>query len=97
MYSSAHKSPEGNVAFHAAIREGKDVKEAMREFYKVSNKEKVIGIRPDGVTLTSGRKISWFILQLKLKHKEVDLSKEDFDRLLKTTEEKGWKVDLQWA
>ena len=96
-YYRAHKSPEGNVAFHAAIRAGKDVKEAMREFYKVSNKEKVIGIRPDGVTLTSGRKISWFILQLKLKHKEVDLSKEDFDRLLKTAEEKGWKVDLQWA
>ena len=50
------KSPGGNQAYHEAKANGKTTSEAMKAFWQVVNKPKIVGIRKDGLTLMSGDK-----------------------------------------
>ena len=78
------KSPDGNMAYQAARKAGKDQKEAMKAFWSMVNRPKVIGIRKDGLTIQSGdkkRQIDWHIAILKVKGNELDLSQEERSRL----------------
>lgn len=93
-------SPEGNEAFHKARREGKNNKDAMREFWKVVNSPRkvlprVMTIRKTGLVLDTGREISFGIAVLKVQHNELDLPERERGRLREILSQKAWGLELQ--
>lgn len=95
-------SPEGNVAFHKARREGKKHKDAMREFWRVVNSPnkvlpRIATIRSTSLVLDTGREISFGIAVLKVQHNELDLPESERVRLKDILKQKAWGAELQHA
>ena len=93
------KSPDGNKAYHAAKAAGKDQKEAMRAFWQMVNRPRVIGINPDksGLTLQYAdkqRKINWYVAVLKVKGNELNITPEERKRLKAKLLGLGWGGQL---
>ena len=90
-------SPEGNLAYHAARKAKKDAKEAMKAFWQVVNRPKIVAVRKDGLTIQSGdkqRQIDWHIARLKVQNKELVLSEEDKNRLVSILVSQHWGNEL---
>ena len=73
------KSIAGNDAFELAFNNGASMKDAMKAFFEVAKTDRaptirqdvVVKLHPEGVTLSSGRKIAWNIAILKQKGREL--------------------------
>jgi len=93
-------SPAGNRAYHQARLEGKDMKEAMRAFWRVVHqpervRPRITAVRDTGLILDSGRSISFGIAVLKVQHDELELSREDRVRLRDLLSSRNWGYALQ--
>lgn len=93
-------SPAGNRAYHQASLEGKDMKEAMRAFWRVVHqpervRPRITAVRDTGLVLDSGRVISFGIAVLKVQHDELELSREDRVRLRDLLSSRNWGYALQ--
>jgi hypothetical protein len=92
-------SHDGNLAYRFAIEHGKDNKEAMKAFWSLVNKTKnssqivrkdgVAKIMPDGLILTSGRKVTWSIAALKAKNNELEFKEGEKDRIIAALNKAG--------
>jgi hypothetical protein len=92
-------SHDGNLAYRYAIDHGKDNKEAMKAFWSLVNKTKnssqivrkdgVAKIMPDGLILTSGRKVTWSIAALKAKNNELEFKEGEKDRIINALNKAG--------
>jgi hypothetical protein len=98
------KSPEGSLAYQAAIKAGAQPKDAMRAFWAVVNKAerrekegRIVSINSAGLTLSSGRKVDWHIAKLKYKANELALSADDLVRLKGILVKNGWGRELVQA
>jgi hypothetical protein len=93
------RSPEGNAAFHKAVKEGKDRKACMAAFWSVINKgqrqkDVIVKLDQKGLTLKSGRHVDWHIATLKVKNDELELSDEDRNRLSLILTAQNWGREL---
>lgn len=83
-------SPEGETAYNAELKVTSNRAKAMKIFWSVCPKEvprpldKITGILPNGVTLRSGRTISWTVACMKVRGNELDLPKPTKIRLADT-------------
>jgi hypothetical protein len=92
------KSPEGNLAYHKALKSGAQPKEAMKAFWAIINKAerkikegRIVGIKSTGLTLSNSRFVDWHIATLKLKNDELLLTVDDLVKL------KGILVEHKWG
>jgi len=91
-------SPVGNKAFREALLDGKTMKQAMAEFWSwANNTTRVVGIRKEGLTLASGRQISWYVAKLKFSQHEIRMSQSEIDRLKQKLIELGYGQELVGA
>ena len=93
-------SPAGNRAYHQARLEGKDMKEAMRAFWRVVHqpervRPRITAVRDTGLVLDSGRAISFGVAVLKVQHDELELSREVRVRLRDLLCSRNWGDALQ--
>ena len=85
------KSPAGNRAYKAELKNGKPPKEAMRAFWSVVNGGQVRSIQLDrvvtiagdksGLVLASGRRVTWRIALMKHQQNELELDADTRQRL----------------
>ncbi len=93
-------SPAGNRAYHQARLEGKEMKEAMRAFWRVVHqpervRPRITAVRGTGLVLDSGRAISFGIAVLKVQHNELELTQDDRVRLRDLLRLRNWGDALQ--
>ena len=93
-------SPAGNRAYHQTRLEGRDMKEAMRSFWRVVHqperrRPRITAVRDTGLVLDTGRAISFGIAVLKVQHDELELSREDRVRLRDLLQLRNWGDALQ--
>lgn len=88
-------SHEGALAYKQAIQKGKSVPEAMKAFWTVVNKPRIVKVDAFGLTLSSGRVINWNIAILKLKNHEIDLDREGEMKLLGILQKHNWGASMQ--
>lgn len=93
-------SPAGNRAYHKARLEGRDMKEAMRAFWRVVHqpervRPRITAVRDTGLVLDSGRAISFGVAVLKVQHNELELTQDDRVRLKDLLRLRNWGDALQ--
>ena len=85
------KSPDGNKAYKAELKNGKPPKEAMKAFWSVVNGgqvraaqvDRVVTIAGDrsGLVLQSGRRVNWRVALMKLQANELEWGGDTRERL----------------
>ena len=89
-------SPAGAAAYRSTKG---DMKAKMKAFWRIfyqenPQKDKIVKLTQKGVTLDSGREVSYYIATLKLKSNELDLTDEDKSRLKEILIKRRWGSQL---